>query len=168
MQPQPCATVRATQASCELLLSSQHEVTVALRCLFHGIGGVSFCDYTDLSHFPPRKLSSAAPSPIPRPTGPEQSWRTNTSPGRQTVSPPPAGQMPTSTPLIMACTQLLDSATDPTCPLCKKEPQTLEHWLQRCPNLDALRQHTFGSPSPPLGVFTTDPKKVLALARATF
>ncbi len=44
----------------------------------------------------------------------------------------------------------------------------MKHWLQRCPNLDGLRQHTFGSPSPPLGVLTTDPEKVLAVARATF
>ncbi len=55
-------------------------------------------------------------------------------------------------------------AADPTCPRCKEESQTLEHWLQRCPNLDILRQHTFGSPSPPLGVLT----KVLALDKATF
>ncbi len=61
----------------------------------------------------------------------------------------------------------LDSAADPTCPLSKEEPQTLEHWLQRCPNLDVLRQHTFG-PSPPLGVLMTEPETVLALARATF
>ncbi len=63
---------------------------------------------------------------------------------------------------------LLDPAADPTCPLCKEEPQTLEHWLQKCQNLDALWQRTFSSPSPQLGVLTTDPKKVLALARATF
>ncbi len=72
------------------------------------------------------------------------------------------------TPLLKAYAHLLDPAADPTCSLCKDEPQTLEHWLQRCPNLDVLRQHTFGSPSPPLGVLTTDPEKVLALARATF
>ncbi len=72
------------------------------------------------------------------------------------------------TPLLKAYAHLLDPAADPTCPLCKEEPQTLEHWLQRCPNLDGLRQHTFGSPSPPLGVLTTDPETVLALAWATF
>ncbi len=72
------------------------------------------------------------------------------------------------TPPLKALAHLLDPADDPACPLCKEEPQTLEHWLQRCPNLDVLRQHTFGSPSPPLGVLTTDPEKVLALARATF
>ncbi len=33
------------------------------------------------------------------------------------------------------------------------------------PNLDVLRQHTFGSPSPPLRALTTDPEKVLALAK---
>ncbi len=66
------------------------------------------------------------------------------------------------TQLLKAYAHLLDPAADPTC------PQTLEHWLQRCLNLDVLRQHTFGSPSPPLGVLTTDPEKVLALARATF
>ncbi len=69
------------------------------------------------------------------------------------------------TPLLKAYAHLLDPAADPTCSLCKEEPQTLEHVLQRCPSLDVLRQHTFDSPSPPL---TTDPEKVLALARAIF
>ncbi len=50
------------------------------------------------------------------------------------------------TPLLKAYAHLLYQAADPTCPLCKEELQTLEHWLQRCPNLDGLRQHTFGSP----------------------
>ncbi len=45
-----------------------------------------------------------------------------------------------------------------------KSVQTLEHWLQRCPNLDLLRKHTFGSPS--LVVLTADPEKVLAPGRA--
>ncbi len=71
------------------------------------------------------------------------------------------------TPLLKVYAHLLDPAADPTCPLCKEETQTFEHWLQICPNPDVLRQHTFGSPSPPLGVPTTDPEKVLALARAT-
>ncbi len=67
------------------------------------------------------------------------------------------------TPLLKAYAHLLDPAVDPTCPLCKEEPQTLESWLQRCPNLDVLRQHTFGSPSQPLGVLTTDLEKVMGL-----
>ncbi len=70
------------------------------------------------------------------------------------------------TRLLKAYAHLLDPAADPTCPLCKEKPQTLEHWLQRCPNLEFLWQHTFRSLSPPLGVFTTYPEKVLALARA--
>ncbi len=72
------------------------------------------------------------------------------------------------TPFLKAYAHLLDPAADLTRPLCKEEPQTLEHWLQRCPNLDALQQHTLGSPSSPLGVLTTGPEKVLALVRATF
>ncbi len=36
------------------------------------------------------------------------------------------------TPLLKAYAHLLNPAADPTCPLCKEEPQTLEHWLQRC------------------------------------
>ncbi len=71
------------------------------------------------------------------------------------------------TPLLKAYARLLDPVADPTCRLFKEKPQTLEHSLQRCPNLDVLRQHTYGIPSLPLGVPTTDPKKVLALARAT-
>ncbi len=72
------------------------------------------------------------------------------------------------TPLLKAYGHLLDPAADTTCPLYKEEPQTLEHWLQRYPNLDVLRQHTFESPLPPLGVFTTDLEKLLEHARATF
>ncbi len=44
----------------------------------------------------------------------------------------------------------------------------MEHWLQRCPNLDVPRYRTFGSPSPPLGVLATDPEKVLVLAMTIF
>ncbi len=51
---------------------------------------------TDPTYLPPRKPSSDAPSPIPLPTGLEQPWCTNISPGRQTASPPPTGQIPFS------------------------------------------------------------------------
>ncbi len=71
------------------------------------------------------------------------------------------------TPLLKAYANLLDPSADPLCPLCKREPQTIEHWLRRCPRLDATRQNIFGSPSPPLKVPTTDPERVLALARVT-
>ncbi len=39
------------------------------------------------------------------------------------------------TPLRKAYANLLDPSTDPLCPLCKEEPQTIEHWLRRCPRL---------------------------------
>ncbi len=71
------------------------------------------------------------------------------------------------TPLLKAYANLLDPSADPQCPLCKEEPQTIEHWLRRCPRFDGTRQNIFGSPSPPLKVFTTDPERVLALARVT-
>ncbi len=34
------------------------------------------------------------------------------------------------TPLLKAYAHLLDPAADSTRPLCKEEPQTVEHWLQ--------------------------------------
>ncbi len=71
------------------------------------------------------------------------------------------------TPLLKTYANLLDPSADPLCPLCKEEPQTIEHWLWRFPRLDATRQNIFGSPSPPLKVLTTDPERVLALARVT-
>ncbi len=71
------------------------------------------------------------------------------------------------TPLLEAYANLLDPSADPLYPLCKGEPQTIEHWLRRCPRHDATRQNIFGSPSPPLKVLTTDTERVLALARVT-
>ncbi len=71
------------------------------------------------------------------------------------------------TPLLKAYVSLHDPSADPLCPLCKEEPQTIEHWLRRCPRLGATRQNIFGSPSPPLKVLNTDPERVLALARVT-
>ncbi len=71
------------------------------------------------------------------------------------------------TPLLKAYANLLDPSADTLCPLCKEEPQTIKHWQRRCPRLDSTRQNIFGSPSPPLKVLTTDPERVLALARVT-
>ncbi len=71
------------------------------------------------------------------------------------------------TPLLKAYANQLDKIVDPKCPSCGEEPQTVEHWLQRCPNVVALRQKLFGEPSPPLSVLTTNPGSVLALARKT-
>ncbi len=66
------------------------------------------------------------------------------------------------TPLLRAYANLLDPSAIPLCPLCKEEPQTIEHWLRRCPR---TRQNIFGSPSPPFKVLPTAPEGVLALAR---
>ncbi len=71
------------------------------------------------------------------------------------------------TPLLEAYANLLDSSTDPLCPLCKEETQTIEHWSRRCPRLDAARRKIFESPFPPLREITTDLERVLALARLT-
>ncbi len=70
-------------------------------------------------------------------------------------------------PLLKTYVYLLDPSADPLYPLCKEEPQTIEHWLRRCPRLDKTRQNIVGSPSPPLKVLTTDPERVLALTRVT-
>ncbi len=71
------------------------------------------------------------------------------------------------TPLLKAYANLLDLSADPLCPLCKENPQTIEHWLRRRPRLDATKLNIFGSPSLHVKVLTTDPERVLALARVT-
>ncbi len=72
------------------------------------------------------------------------------------------------TSLLKAFANILDpSSAGPSCPLCKAEPQTIEHWQRRCPRLNATRQNIFGSPSLPLKVVTTDPEWAPTLERAT-
>ncbi len=71
------------------------------------------------------------------------------------------------TPLVKAYVTLRNPSAEPLCPLCKEDPQPVEHWLRWCPRLDATRQNIFGSPSPPLKVLTTDHERVLALAGLT-
>ncbi len=71
------------------------------------------------------------------------------------------------TPLLKAYANQLDTTVDPKCPSCGEEPETVEHWLQRCPNAVAQRQKLFGEPSPPLSVLTTNPGSMLALASKT-
>ncbi len=71
------------------------------------------------------------------------------------------------TPLLKAYANLLDPSADLLCSLCKEKPQTIEHWLRRRPRLDATRQSIFGSPYPPHKVLTTEPERVLTLARVT-
>ncbi len=69
--------------------------------------------------------------------------------------------------MVKAYANLLDPSADPLCPLCKEEPQTIEHWLRMCPRFDATRQNIFGSHCTPLKALTTGPERVLALARVT-
>ncbi len=66
-----------------------------------------------------------------------------------------------------AYANLLDPSADPLCPLCNEEQQTIEHWLRRCPRLDAIRQIIFRNLSLPLKVLTTYPEMVLMLKRVT-
>ncbi len=70
--------------------------------------------------------------------------------------------------LLKAYARLLDPVVDPTCPLHHEGPQTVEHWLQRCPNLDFIG--TIYSPMffTTLDVITIDPGEALALTSATF
>ncbi len=68
-------------------------------------------------------------------------------------------------PPLKAYANQLDTVVDPKCPSCGEEPQTVEHWLQRCPNGAALRQKLFAQPPPSLSVLNTNPGSVLALAR---
>ncbi len=79
----------------------------------------------------------------------------------------PRPSMSWSHPLLKANANQLETTVDPKSPSCGREPQTVEHWLHRCPNAVALRQQLFGEPSPPLSFLTTNPGSVLALARKT-
>ncbi len=47
---------------------------------------------------------------------------------------------PVAPPHLKAYANQLDKPVDPKCPSCGEEPQTVKHWLQRCPNGVALRQ----------------------------
>ncbi len=125
---------------------------------------------------PLRKSSSEEPSPIPRPTGPERpwcttnfSWKADCTANSNRVDAVLLSRLRLGhMSRLKACAHLLYPAAGPTCPMCKGEPQTLQHWQQRCPNLEVLRQRTFGSPSSRLGVLTTDPERVLALVGDAF
>ncbi len=114
---------------------------------------------------PPRKPSSDASSPIPRPTGTERPWCTKISPGRQTASPPPTGRC-RSLSRHTKRTHAASQSSRPYVPTVQGGGANT--MAERCQNFDILLQCTFGSPSPPHGVGTTDPERVLALAWATF
>ncbi len=97
-------------------------------------------------------------------------WRSKTTNTLAIVSYNSKDCMATSTRADSIAESLRQSSrppADPLCPLYKEEPQTIEHWLRRCPRLDATRQNIFGSPSPLLKVLSTELERVLALARVT-
>ena len=61
---------------------------------------------------------------------------------------------------LQACKAIIKK-TDPTCPSCREEPETLAHWLQDCPATAVMRNTIFGDPSPPLSIINTDPGGVM-------
>ena len=68
---------------------------------------------------------------------------------------------------LAAYSALITRNSNGVCPLCMREQQTLEHWLQACPAMGAQRLSILGNPSPPLSVLQEAPQAVLALARTT-
>jgi hypothetical protein len=58
--------------------------------------------------------------------------------------------------------------TDSTCPRCGEEEETLEHVLQRCPNLESPRRRNFVRVPPPLSVMTMYQSEVARFFREVF
>ncbi len=98
-----------------------------------------------------------------RPSGSDP--RSGQGDGSPTVFSKEGDASPAAASLLLLLAGDVETNPGPSC--CGEEPQTVEYWLQRCPNAVALRQKLFGEPSPPLSVLTTNPGSVLALARKT-
>ena len=62
----------------------------------------------------------------------------------------------------------MDRTTDPTCPLCRESPQTVEHWIVECAGTIAARQDVFGTTNAGLNILTSDPKGAVELARRPY
>ena len=60
--------------------------------------------------------------------------------------------------------KVVDDTADTTCPQCGREPETLEHWLQKCAASAARRIAEFGVATPLLSVLVENPGAVLAYA----
>ena len=58
---------------------------------------------------------------------------------------------------LAAYRHLMDPTTDPGCPKCLQDNQTLEHWLLECPPTLSTRQSIFGDTNTELSVLTDDP-----------
>ena len=69
---------------------------------------------------------------------------------------------------LAAYHKVVDDTADATCPQCGREPETLEHWLQKCAASGARRIAEFGVPTPPLSVLVENPVAVLAYARGSW
>jgi len=69
---------------------------------------------------------------------------------------------------LAAYKKVIDDAADPMCPLCGREPENLQHWLQQCPASVDRRVAEFGVASPPLKVLFQDPVAVLAFSRGSW
>ena len=68
---------------------------------------------------------------------------------------------------LAAYHKVIDDTVDPICQRCGQEPETLEHWLQRCSASVESRRLEFGVASPPLKVLFQDPVAVLAFCRGS-
>ena len=66
---------------------------------------------------------------------------------------------------LAAYRHLMDPTTDPRCPKCFQDNQTLEHWLLECPATLRTRQSIFGDTNTELSVLTDDPIKAIELAK---
>ena len=55
---------------------------------------------------------------------------------------------------------------DPKCPLCEEPQHTLEHWLLKCPGVEAEKYKIFGYLEVGLNVLITHPQESLALSQS--
>jgi len=58
--------------------------------------------------------------------------------------------------------------TDYACPRCGEEEETLEHVLQRCPNLESPRRRNFVQVPLPLSIMTTNQPEAARYFREVF
>ena len=67
---------------------------------------------------------------------------------------------------LAAYHKIIDDTVDLMCPQCGREPETVEHWLQRCPVSESRRIAEFGVATPPMTVLFPDPVVLLAFSRS--
>lgn len=70
--------------------------------------------------------------------------------------------------LFAAYRKRIDESEDDTCPSCQLEPQTMEHWMTRCPGTLAQRRNIFGPDDYiRLGSLSKFPLKAIAFAKSS-